>query len=387
MKSIVMKAQINKILVLFSLISVIFGCKTDDMNYKDAAVTPVQSLYEPAANKAVKLLSSSSASLYFQWEAANVGDGGAPLYEVLFDKEGGDFSNPVYTVVSDHDGYSNAATITHKILNKVAALAGLEPGSTGNVIWTVAASRGINRVLSAQKRTLTITSLNGFTDIPDEVFITGEGSEAGTTLANALPCKLTAPGEFEIYTKLEAGKTYYFTDRKSGTPRVFYSEDGAILKEANGASSITASKTAVYRINLDFNVSTISYTEITSMGLFFCPSNAVTMNLNYQGKGIWTGTGVVTFKQESWGRDQRYKFQMTTVSNGTQAIAQIGTQNGTDSAPTDSSDPSYYYVKVLANTSQWDDKWKFMDKVDGKSTTISLIMQGDKSYTHTVTVN
>ena len=380
-----MKA-IYKLGVLFSVISVLFSCKTDDMNYSDAAVSPVKSLYEPANNKSVKLLSSTTASVYFQWEAVKVEDGGAALYEVLFDKKGGDFSKPLFTVVSDNNGYANAATITHKTLNKVAAAAGVQPGATGELIWTVSASRGMNSVLSGEVRSLTITSLNGFTDIPDEVFITGEGSEGGATLANALPTKLNAPGEFEIYTKLEAGKAYHFVDRKSGTPRVFFSADGTTLKEANDGA-ITASKTAVYRINLDFNVSTVSFTEIKSVGLWFSPLNKVLFNLDYQGKGVWTGTGVVNFKVETWGKDQRYKFQLETESKGVTATAQIGTLNGTDNPPNASSAPSYYYVKLLSNVSQWDDKWKFVDAVDGKSTTISLIMKGDAQYTHTVKVN
>jgi len=382
-----MKTRLNYIWVLFSAIICLHACKTDDMNYKDANVTAVKTLYEPAANKAVKLLSSASASLYFEWEAVKAEDSGAALYEVLFDKVGGDFSKPLYSVVSDNNGFSQGATITHKVMNKVAALAGMEPGSTGDLIWTVAASRGINRVLAEESRTLTITSLNGFADVPDEVFITGEGSETGTDLAAALPFKLIAAGEFEIYTKLEGGKTYHFVDRASGTPRIFYSPDGVALRESADNDEITVEKTGIYRISLDFTVSTISYMEVKSLGLWFCPSNKVLWNLDYQGKGVWTGTGVVAFKQEDWGKDQRYKFQMETVSNGSDETVQIGTLNGTDSPPTDGSDPSYYYTRLLPNVTQWDDKWKFMDKVDGASTTISVLMQGNAAYTHTVTVN
>lgn len=386
-KNIIMKTLINKLLLLFFAAGIIQSCKTDDMNYSEATVTPVKSLYEPANNKSVKLLNSASASLYFEWEPVRVEDGGAASYEVLFDKPGGDFSNPVYTVASGNRGYSNGVSIEHKVLNKIAVLAGFEPGSTGELIWTVAASRGINRQVAAEKRSLTITSLEGFADVPDEVFITGEGSEGGTTLANALPMKLTAPGEFEIYTKLEAGKSYWFADRKSGTPRVFYSADGATLRESDEDAAITATKTGIYKIQLDFTVATISFTEIKSMGLFFCPDNKVIWNLTYQGNGVWTGTGIVNFKQESWGRDERYKFQMETESNGTAATVQIGTLNSTDSPPNASSDPSYYYVRILPSVSQWDDKWKFMSSVDGKSPTVSVIMKGDSEYTHTVTVN
>jgi len=380
-----MNTTIKYIGLFFLAIISLHACKTDDMNYVDTQVTAVKTLYEPAENKAVKLLNSEKASLYFEWQTVKVEDGGAASYEVLFDKVGGDFSNPIYTVVSDKNGFSNGATIAHKVMNKIAAAAGIESATSGDVIWTVAASRGINTVLAEETRTLNITTLEGI-DAPSELFITGEATETGTDLAAALSFNSTGPGEFEIYTKLEAGKTYHFVDGINGTPRMFYSEDGSRLKESTEEAEITASKTGIYRINLDFSVATISYTEITSIGLWFCPSNKVIWNLEYQGKGVWTGTGVVNFKQESWGKDQRYKFQIETVSGGKAETKQIGTVNTTDSAPTDGSDPSYYYVRVLPNVTQWDDKWKFMDKVDGKSTTISLLMQGAE-YTHTVTVN
>ncbi|WP_316798312.1 SusE domain-containing protein [Pedobacter frigidisoli] len=376
-----------KIGIFLFILTIFAACKSDDMIYKDANVSAVNALYEPINNKTVKLLSSASASLYFNWEAVKVEDSGAALYEVIFDKAGGDFSKPIYRTTSDNNGYSNGATVTHKIMNKIASLAGIQPGGTGNLIWTVASSRGIKTVMANERRTISVTSLNGFVDIPDEVFITGEGSEGGSTLSAALPFKLNAPGEFEIYTKLEAGKTYYFVDRKTGTPRVFYSTDNATLREAAQTGTITPSKTAVYRINLDFTTATLSYTEIKSVGLWFSPSNAITLNMPYQGKGVWTGTGIVNFKTESWGKDQRYKFQIVTAVGGSDVVKQFGTLNGTDSAPNDASAPSYYFVKLLANVTQWDDKWKFADKVDGKSSSISLVLKGDAAYTHTIVVN
>ncbi|MDD4515165.1 SusE domain-containing protein [Massilibacteroides sp.] len=379
-----MKTILRNISLLLSIAFAFSACGTDDMNYKDAAVTPVKALYEPTDNRSVKLLSSASASLYFEWEAVRVEDSGAAQYEVLFDKAGGDFSEPIYIVVSDNNGYTNAATITHKVLNKIATKAGIAPGETGDVIWKVASSRGINRVFSEASRTLTITSLSGFTEIPDEVFITGEGSETGTTLSDALPFKLVGQGEFEIYTKLEAGKSYYFTDRNSGSPRIFYTDNNTSLKEAEEEGAITPQKTGVYRIELDFNVATISFTEITKMSVFFSPSNATIWDLEYKGKGIWEGTGKVEFKQESWGRDQRYKFQMETINKGGDAeTAQWGpTISGLDSAPTGSDD--YFFMQLAPSVTQWDNKWKFADQFDGANTTIIIYLQGDGQYRHEV---
>jgi len=375
-----------KVIAMFAWAASIFSCKKDDMNYSDAEVSAVEHLYSPVDGRAVKLLNSASAALYFEWESALVADGGAAQYEVVFDKVGGDFSKPLYTVTSDNNGNSNGANISHKILNQVAAKAGIEPGTSGDISWSVYSIRGMKRVLSQANRKLTIKSLEGFAEIPDELFITGEGSEGGAAIAQALPFKLVGNGEYEIFTKLEAGKKYIFTDRKAADGRIFYSEDQTKLKESESGSN-TVAKTAVYRIRIDFNVATITYSEIKSMGVYFSPSGAVVLDLPYQGKGVWSATGVINFKQESWGRDQRYKFQMETVKAGKAETVQLGTQNGTDSPPNGSSAPSYYFVRILPNLSQWDDKWKFVDAVDGHPTKISLILQGDKEYTHTVVPN
>src|SRR5690606_20580565 len=128
------------------LFSAFTACKTDDMEYTDVEVTPVNNLYEPLDNKAVKLVSSNSASLFFEWEQARAQDGGAAQYEIAFDKVDGDFSNPIYKVISNNKGFANNAYVTHKALNTVASLAGISPGETGEVKWTVISSRGINQV-------------------------------------------------------------------------------------------------------------------------------------------------------------------------------------------------------------------------------------------------
>ncbi|MDH5826347.1 SusE domain-containing protein [Sphingobacterium sp. SG20118] len=380
----------KRIAIFIWLAAIIFSmgaCKTENINYTDVQVTAVDNLFEPVDNKAVKLVSSASASLFFEWETALTEDGGAPQYEIAFDVVGGDFSKPLYKLTSNNKGYANNAYITHKVLNAVAALAGINPGESGDVQWTIVTSRGINRVISPAIRKLNISSLEGFADIPDELYATGEATEGGNDVASALAFKQTASGEFEIYTKLEAGKEYVFLDRKDANARRFFTDNQVKLKEATEDFSMQVTQTGIYRIQLDFNVATVSFTEIKSIGIWFSPDNKILFNLPYQGKGIWSGTGIVAFKQEGWGKDERYKFQLETVANGKAVTEQFGAKNPTDSRPNASSDPAYYYLKLLKSVNQWDDKWKFADAVDGKSTTISVILQGDKEYTHQITVN
>lgn len=375
-----MKTIFIKLTIITSLLLAFVGCSKED-DLKDTRVTAVKTLYEPADGKSVVLQSSASATLYFEWEPAKAEDSGMVLYEVAFDKEGGDFSNPVYRMASDNNGGYNHATITHKLLNKIAGMAGIGSAETGKLIWTVFSSKGINDVQAGESRTLEITRLSGFADVPVDVYVTGEGSEGGTDLSKASVMKATANGEFEIFTKLTAGKPYYFTDAKVGTPRQFYVEN-SLLKE--GTTTCTVAKTGVYRINLDFNVGSAVYSEVTDIQLFFCPTNSFLFSLDYTGNGVWTAKNEpITFKQEGWGRDERYKFKMTTL-NSTGDTVEIwwGTPN-TDSRPTADSPASYYYLYVV-DDSQWNGKFKFAGEMDGALVDVSVYFQAENPYTHSI---
>ncbi|HLN74354.1 MAG TPA: SusE domain-containing protein, partial [Prolixibacteraceae bacterium] len=174
-----MKSLLIKFSIIASMLLAFVAC-SDDEDLKDTNVTPVNSLYEPTNAKSVVLQSSASASLYFEWEPAKAADGGMVLYEVAFDKEGGDFSAPIYKMASDNNGGYNHATISHKQLNKIAGMAGIESSETGKLIWTVFSSKGINDIQAKEVRTIELTRLAGFADVPVDVYVTGEGSEGGT---------------------------------------------------------------------------------------------------------------------------------------------------------------------------------------------------------------
>ena len=167
-----------------------------------------------------------------------------------------------------------------EVLDKVAQMAGVANGETGTVKWTVVSSRGIVSKTSSLSRTLNITRLLGFSEIPAQVFITGEGTEGGTDVASAIAMSSPASGEYEIFTKLEAGKAYKFIDNKTGSFRTFYI-DGASLKESSdGEGSATVSETGVYRIVLDFNVAAVTMQKVESVGWYFSPDAKVDIYLD-----------------------------------------------------------------------------------------------------------
>jgi hypothetical protein len=250
------------------------------------------------------------------------------------------------------------------------------------MIWTVISSKGVNPKIGAVSNTLEVTRLAGFADVPVSVFITGEGSEGGSDITKAGAMKSISDGVFEIYTQLTAGKTYYFTDANVGTPRTFYTDSKGTLLE--GATTCTVATTGVYRIDLDFSIGASTMTQIIKWELYFCPSDQFLFSLPYVANGVWTAKSQpITFAQESWGRDQRYKFRMTTLdSTGAQAYEWWGAPASLDSAP--SGLDSYYYL-FPADNSQWNDKFKFATEMDMSLVDMSVIMSASGPYTHSVT--
>jgi len=381
-----MKTKANILIIFASLILIITACK-EEMGQINSQLSAVKTLIEPANAKAVALLPSATATLYFEWEACKVEDSGTALYRIAFDKTGGDFSNPVYVTTSDNNGYKNSVSISHEQMDKIAKATGLGPSETGLVKWTVFSTKGLQSMKAQQENTISITRLAGFddADIPVDVYVTGTGSEGGTDLSKAHKMKAVSSGKFEVYTKLSAGKPFYFVNNNKGTPLQYSTKNGLIMKE--GTSTVAAD--GIYQVTINFKTGAATYALVTRIGFFFSPSNAILFDLPYVGYGVFQAKNqTVTFKQESWGRDQRYKFRMFLKTNGgadPETQLEWSTLNQTDSSPTASSPASYYYLLLITNLTQWDNKWKLMSDFDGVPATYTIYLQADQPYTHSVT--
>lgn len=376
--------------ILYSLLAgmvalvVITGCKKDK-TIGNANVSAVSNLFLPEDGKFVKIASGASGSVAFEWEQARAEDNGLVLYEVAFDKEGGDFSKPLYSVPSDGNGLYNKLTVTFSDLNKIATLAGVKPQESGKIIWTVMSSKGINVKQSGLKRVIEIQRPAGFTDIPTELFLTGTATEGGDDLSKAVKFKQTAPGKFEIFTSLKAG-SFHFADRATGTPTT-YSYDGAKLTEAGNTDF--AGSTKVEKLEVDFNVAAYKTTEVTNVGLWFSADNKIWFDLNYTSNGTWeSGVKPIVFHQETWGRDERYKFRFTFKNaDGTSTTQFYGSANSDNNAATTATAPSYYYM-LPVNNSQYDYAFKFNHDFDNKTANIRVMFNATApAYTHTVTAN
>lgn len=373
-----MKITSIKLTMIVSLLLAFVACDNDG-EVRDLGVTAVKLLYEPDHGKAVVLQSSASATLYFEWEPARAEDSGAVLYEVAFDKVDGDFSNPVYIAAADNNGGTNHATITHKQLNNIAAMAGIESAAQGTLKWTVFSSKGINPVKAEQERTLTVTRLAGFADIPSQLYLTGDATEVGSTLGRALVMRKVTEGEFEIYAKLTGGQTFRFVSANSGTPKE-YSLNGEKIVEGGTAS---VSQTGIYKYYLDFNVGSFTMKEVTKVSLYLNWSQ-MQIELPYKALGVWEVSDyTITGLEGSDNSDDRYKFRMESSDGETEWRA-----INNDSKPT--GNEAYYYMVEKTDVEQWTNNqiWKnpASDGWSGKTYDITFSLNAASSYTHNLVI-
>lgn len=378
-----MKNFIGCSLAVIFVFLLIIGCKKEK-SLDHTQVTEVSTLFTPENNKFLKLQPLSGTAV-FEWAQAKAEDNGVVLYEVAFDKENGDFSKPLYSVSSDGNGLYNKLSFAFKDLNRIAEMAGIQPSGVGKIKWTVWSSKGINVKRSAVTHTLEIERPEGFSSIPADLFLTGAATEGNADLSKAVHFKQTAPGSFELYTSLKAG-AYSFVERNSGSPKG-YSLSGTNKLIEGGTTTVTGD-VKQYRMVVDFNAASVTVTQIVSVGLWFAPDNKILVELPYKGNGQWEVKGTpVVFKQESWGRDERYKFRLTVRdAAGAQSTEDFGSSNRDNSRPDNSTASSYWYLKA-APTSQWDYCYKFNGNADNKNVDVLVdFSAAATAYTHTVTV-
>lgn len=369
--------------IVLLMLGAMMSCQ-DESKDLDLTLTPANILFTPADNISVKLQPTTSASVVFEWEQAKAEDGTLVLYEVLFDKENGDFSNPVAVVLSDGSGAQNRLTMSHKNLNKIAAAAGIASLTSGKLKWTVTSSKGPNIVKSTNARTLSVDRPAGFAEVPATAYLTGSATETGTDISKALPLKKTSEGTFEIFTSLKAG-SFKIVSGTTNDAKVF-SATNNLSALAEGGETTVEGDTKLYHLEFDFNNAAMTATEITEVGLWIAAQNKVTVTLPYIGNSTWKiENTLIEFFQFDWGRDERYKFRLKTKVNGEEGEIWYASQSSDNSRPVTGTPASYFYLTPKP-ASQWDYSYKFASEVDKSNVDITVYFQPTAEYTHTVVV-
>lgn len=370
--------------ILLLLMLIVGSCKKDDRKLNEN-LTPVSSLTLPADQAAVALVpvppaGTQLASVVFSWSPAAAEDGELVLYEIVFDKESGDFSNPVYKSVSGNGGVNTQITLTHQDLAKIADAGGIGPSSTGKLKWSVLTSKATNRKIASVTRTIQLTRPAGFANLPANLYLTGTASEAGNDITKAIIFKKNAAGAFELFTSLKEG-TYQLSETNTAAGRKFYIDNNGVIQEGTATTTVSG-LTKAFRLKYDFNVATSQTAEVTDIGIFQSGPNTEIGHCAYTGNSTWASPVIpIAFFQFPTFKDERYKF-LIHLSTGNEYY---GSTNANNNGP-NGQPPAYFYL-VPVNNSQYDYTYKLPPASDGHRAQITVLLQGSTPYTHNVVVS
>lgn len=372
----------KKILLICSVLLAMVSCQEDyELNANFTLPTELDS---PAS---IELDVASSVPVVLSWTGGGAADGGIVLYEVLFDKADGDFSKPLATMKSDL-GAMPRLSITHAAINTIARNAGIHPLETGDIKWTVNASKGGVVKRADKVATITVTRGEGIDNIPAELYLYGSATE--NSGQGGLPFRCVEEGVFQIYTKLSAGKVL-FKSATTGETFNYYIDENSKLREGDGETTVAASA-EVTRLTVNFNTMGMTIDKIgSSVRCIWGASFTDIAVLDYTGNGKFAGDGAIMFLDPNnpasnppgwlgW-VEERYYF-IAQVNGGDMCW---GRGDGVSAERPVGGEPASFYALHEFQWSQWEHLWKMKGSLDMKHATITIDTNADGLMIHTFT--
>ncbi|MCM1198196.1 MAG: SusE domain-containing protein, partial [Clostridium sp.] len=299
--------------VLFAAVS----CSPDGNGHASALESP-GSLYLPRNQYPLDI--TVGQAVVFEWDYSATDN---VCYQVLFDREDGDFSSPAYIVTSDANGFSPSVEVSSATMSTIASLCGGLPGQTVAVKWTVRTFRGLESVTGTkdgEARTVLVTRPNTVDPLPASIQMQGTATENGSSVkfCQALPVGTALgqhiadrqKGAMECFTRFTDGE---FTV-KDDLDRFYALEDGGrLLCTYTQETSNHAPSEGIYWVYLDFNTMSWSMKEISSLVLWTHPWFGAedTAPLSYEGNGVWAIVDYAWKVGNESQRDTRYHFNVT----------------------------------------------------------------------------
>lgn len=279
------------------------ACSDDDTT-PSGNITPADQLYLPRNNATIMLETGNTT--HFEWAVSKASKNGYITYELLFDKVDGDFSQPLYVLTSDNNGYEPSAKVASSTLNTVATLAGADLGETATVKWTVRAWCGLNSEIygsEAGVRTVSLTRINSVDPMPSEIKISGgitEGQKELTLFAASVihtaKGKYTdqrEAGAYEIFTKLTAGELI-ITDDLNRNFRLAEKNRMELIKDNEATTAVTVEHDGIYWLYVNFSNMTYKFKEISKVASSSFPVRATRPNSRTKATAygaLWTTHG------------------------------------------------------------------------------------------------
>jgi len=343
---------------------------SDDYKLSSGFTVPT----ELSSPQKVELDVTSSNNITFSWSGGGADDGSYVIYEVLFDRKGGDFSEPVEKIQSDF-GAQPKLTLPHATLNAIARQAGIKPGETGSLSWTVITSKGGDIKTTDLRNDIEVTRGEGIDNMPDNLYLYGSGNESGGT--DGALFRKASNGVYIAYSKV-SGSGDIELKGIIGEEEFGYHLEGGKLKDGAGVIKLAANDSP-YRITVDFNTLSVKTEVISAVRCIWGASFDVIGNLSYAGNGKFVADNcAIRFLDPSkpetnppgwlgW-IEERYYFIATV--DGVEKC--WGRMDGVSAERPTGNEPLSFYELGEFDWSQWDHLWKMKGDLDSKKATITI---------------
>jgi hypothetical protein len=394
-----MKKFIIQTAFLIAATLILFSCNEEEYNL-DTEIIEIGSLESPAIDETVNIDTQNATSVQFSWSPAKSGDGGLVLYSILFDKVGGDFSEPLFVAPSNNNGSATSYTMSAARLNEIADKGGIGQLETGNIIWTVEVSSGYNTELFPTSYTVALIRPEGLAIFPEYMYVFGSATEAQDLengiafkeIQSNLPYETIEPGTFESITKFTSGEFYIASSNNSENAVYYYINEEGKIRQGMEPSSFEMPE-GVYRIRMDLSKATISYDEISNIELYILASSVTKAELTYVGNHTFESVnGYFDFlvpggpEAPSWlgWEEERYKFKfmlnqetpsyLGSVHNSDMNASLVPGFDAYNARP-DGGQPDYYYNTYFLGPDAefWQGAWKFPSNLNGVSFTVRMV--------------
>lgn len=370
---------------LFICILVVFLTTGCEKNYELGTAFNVPSTLTSPNKVIIDVTSTENINL--TWDGGGAEDGSYVLYEVQFFKKEGNLNEPVEVIPSDL-GALPKLTLTHAILNTIARKAGIAPGESGLISWTVTASKAGVVKSSELLKDIEIVRGDGIDNMPQSLYLHGEGNE--TQGASGTLFRKAKDGVYVLYTKINGNGEVSLKGQSDGESYEYMVENGK-LKEGNGTIKLSANNNP-YRITVDFNTLSVKSELISNVKCIWGATYDVIGNLAYIGEGKFSApNSLIQFidpgnpatNPPSWLSWIEERYYFIASIDGVEKC--WGRNDGiSPERPTGGESLSFYEIGEF-NWSQWDHLWKMSGNLNMKRATISINTNKENLMIHEFT--
>lgn len=377
-----MKTIFRNIFAFLSLGAVAFtACMPEgrEVNYN---IQPGDNLYMPADAAEIDLLKGGDTE--FNWVPSVAEDNAFVLYDIVFDKVGGDFSAPIAVVPSQNNGQQPFLTMSARDLNKIAKAAGIGGGEKGKLSWTVQVSKGLNPVRYKEVRTIDIQTMISMDPLPSSVKIYGpalEEAENGLkelkmTVSKGIDKVPADPGVFESFCKLADGKEFYIVDDLG---RYYVLTEGGKLSNVESESpSKVSGGNAVVWLTVDFGGMVWSNKTVSGIVLYAAAwtgtMHVARTPMTYIGAGVWELLDYDNVTSDNTAFDTRHRFNATL---GDGSMLYLGTEAGLGTEYTVDYRKINFFTAAKVGNADWEKTFLFLKSDCGRPCDVRLYLNSD----------